>query len=321
MLFRGASEQDDEPNNISLYSGNNPAYDSSHLQLYVETPPAVSRRGTFMTGNYQSPPGTQFPSRRWTQADQSRVDDEKKKKAMKELVTSWQDRLQLISVITTFFAGMEAQLLGIVTPDPDAQTPVRKINQAALVGLSSALVMHAFAAILSFIAAFFLVRFRVQEATHDEIKAELGRSPSLSPTSQTANGDAVEGKAAKGLDDVDPPIFSTDPHLEQVGPWDKGAPPMLLLDHCHALCMFLSMIGFTLAMVGIMCYIWAWLPLSSSVVSTAFVGFCIALGMVAIFAPKSFSAVAKTTQSPFLKAKRPHASTQPQEKLPGPRGL
>lgn len=36
-----------------------------------------------------------------TQADQSRVDEEQKKKAMKDLVTSWQDRLQLISVIVS----------------------------------------------------------------------------------------------------------------------------------------------------------------------------------------------------------------------------
>ena len=36
-----------------------------------------------------------------TQADQTRVDSEKKKKAMKELVTSWQDRLQLISIIVS----------------------------------------------------------------------------------------------------------------------------------------------------------------------------------------------------------------------------
>ena len=36
-----------------------------------------------------------------TQADQVRVDSEKKKKAMKELVTSWQDRLQLTSIIVS----------------------------------------------------------------------------------------------------------------------------------------------------------------------------------------------------------------------------
>lgn len=40
---------------------------------------------------------------------------------------------------------MEAQLLGIITPDPGAAGQVRKIAQASLVALSSALVVHTFA--------------------------------------------------------------------------------------------------------------------------------------------------------------------------------
>ena len=39
---------------------------------------------------------------------------------------------------------MEAQILGTVTPDPDVRK-VSKIQQAAAVGLASALVVHVFA--------------------------------------------------------------------------------------------------------------------------------------------------------------------------------
>ncbi len=236
-----------------------------------------------------------------SQEDQDKVDLQAKRRAMKELINSWMDRLQLISVIvsnrsyllvrkllddiyfqTTFFAAIEAQLLGIVTPDD--KNDVSSIAEAANVGLASALVVHVFAgqsvilqkkclvsyslsftAIMSFIAAFFLVRFRLHEATHDEIKAERGESPKPSEYA--------------GLQ----VIFTTDPHLEQVGPLSRGAPPIHLLKHCHTLCMLASMVGFALAMFGTMCYIWDQLPLSASIFSTACVGLCCVASIGAIF--------------------------------------
>ncbi len=117
---------------------------------------------------------------------------------------------------------------------------------------------------MSFIAAFFLVRFRLDEATHDEIKAELGESP-------------------KSSQYPDRPIFSTDPHLEQAGPFRRGSPPILLLENCHTICMLLSIVGFVLAMVGTMCYIWAQLPSSTSIFSTICVAMCCVASVGAIF--------------------------------------
>lgn len=98
-----------------------------------------------------------------TQEDQDETDSETRKKAMKDLVQSWMDRLQLISVIvstehtrvcglyltilrlvqTTFFAATEAQLLGITVSDDS--TAMNKILQAANAGLAGALVIHVFA--------------------------------------------------------------------------------------------------------------------------------------------------------------------------------
>lgn len=40
---------------------------------------------------------------------------------------------------------MEAQMLGSVTPDPGEANSPSKIEQAAIIGLSSALVVHVFA--------------------------------------------------------------------------------------------------------------------------------------------------------------------------------
>ncbi|KAI0691911.1 hypothetical protein BC835DRAFT_94807 [Cytidiella melzeri] len=323
MLYSGNSPQEED---FAHFDARSKYPQQNRLHAYVETPQALSRRDTFIAANDMSSPTSarerlQQDNRRWTQADQSRVDSEKKKKAMKELVTSWQDRLQLISIITTFFAGMEAQLLGIVTPDPEDLTHLRRITQVSLVALSSALFVHTFAAILSFIAAFFLVRFRVHEAQHEEVKAELGVD-SRKPTSQcasaavnkdgdgTATSDYVLANGGGG-------IYSTNPHLEQVGPFRAHEPPILLLDHCHLLCMFLSMMGFVLAVLGIMCYVWARLPVSSRIVTSTIAGFCIALGVAAISVPKSFN---RAVQSPCVARHDSPKFAGEDDKLPGPRG-
>ena len=98
-----------------------------------------------------------------TQEDQDQTDADARKKAMKELVQSWMDRLQLISVIvsdatiarpvcsylaeslqTTFFAATEAQILGITTPSGDDMSQTR-IEQTANAALAGALVTHVFA--------------------------------------------------------------------------------------------------------------------------------------------------------------------------------
>ena len=168
----------------------------------------------------------------------------------------------------------------------------------------------------------------MKEAQHEEDKAALGvvslqtEPPLQNGSGQTTNGvntpptnNGMEGEEVNGdanttkdaaqitaaqylLNEL--PIFSSDPHLEQVGPFRKHEPPIVLLDHCHLLCMMLSGLGFILAMLGIMCFVWARLPLTSRIVTSVFAGFCIALGFAAIFAPVTFAPVMRAIQSPSM---------------------
>lgn len=62
---------------------------------------------------------------------------------MKDLLQSWMDRLQLISVITTFFASTEAGILQTTSPSGD-DTPSAALN-AANAGIVGALILHSFA--------------------------------------------------------------------------------------------------------------------------------------------------------------------------------
>ena len=140
-------------------------------------------------------------------------------------------------------------------------------------GLGSAANVQHPAAILSFVAAFFLVRFRYKEASHEEMKIESIENPEASKEKDPKEESALNK------------IFTTNPHLEAVGPLGRwGQPPTHLLDRCHTLAMTLALLGFILAMIGIVCLVWVNLPLSSSIASMALLGLCCGLSFVAIFA-------------------------------------
>lgn len=85
------------------------------------------------------------------------------------------------------------------------------------------------------------------------------------------------------------PIFSANPHIEEVGPFRRGQPPTQLLEHCHTLCMILAAVGFVLAKLGVICYVWAMLPLSARVVATVCMGLCLTGFVGVIILPPSFS--------------------------------
>ncbi|KAI9572342.1 hypothetical protein HD554DRAFT_1672924 [Boletus coccyginus] len=219
-----------------------------------------------------------------TQLEQDAEDEMARKQAMKNLVNSWQERLQLISVITTFFATSEAGLMVNTKP---AGSEVKASNTALL----GALILHVCASVLSFLGAFLLIRYKLKEATREEVIAESITTvdPPLDESvtrvvepghiglglqqthTKNANAQSTMRKSLKndmatlaptgrsGSYPVEPPILSSNPHIEQVGPFGPSVPSHLL-DRTHALCVFLAAAGFILAIVGVLCYAWATQP-------------------------------------------------------------
>ncbi|KAG1794403.1 uncharacterized protein HD556DRAFT_1442969 [Suillus plorans] len=227
-----------------------------------------------------------FPPRKRTQKEQDKEDEEARRRAMRNLVNSWQERLQLIS--TTFFASIEAGMLVPVNTDPNAANAFPGLLKTANAGFLGALIMHVYAAVLSFLAAFLLIRYKLKEASNEELFAE-GRAEGFQITASPVNGtfhvedverDAQtrtfnpENPPQKGMpEDTDtkydpralprmgstpaePPIFARDPHLEQVGFWNLTISSHLL-SRVHALCILFAGIGFALAIMGILTYAWA----------------------------------------------------------------
>jgi hypothetical protein len=248
------------------------------------------------------------PDKKLTQEQQDEEDEKARKRAMKNLVNSWQERLQLISVITTFFASTEAGML-VNTKPINADDMSNGALRAANASFLGALIMHVYAAVLSFLAAFLLIRYKLKEATREELIVEgikmvaspLGGSmrvkdierdlqdsdgptaiideiekKSTMPTKAETMMSQTQPRARMGSLPAEPPILSTNPHLEQVGPFMSNISSHLL-SQIHALCVFFAATGFVLAIAGIVLYAWALQPVEAKIMATA----CLGIAMLA----------------------------------------
>ncbi|KIM20610.1 hypothetical protein M408DRAFT_333895 [Serendipita vermifera MAFF 305830] len=195
------------------------------------------------------------PERKRTQADQDKEDDKARKKAQEQLVQSWMDRLQLISVITTFFAANEAQLLGITTPSVDPES-TDKILQTSNAMLASSLVLHSFSAVIAFIGAFVLVTYKLKE----EKREELDNHEADGPMSRYRDKDGIYG----------------------VGSLRRSSPPTELLKAAHSIAVATAFVGFIFVVIGIICYIWAQQPRSVSIFSSATLLICILVSLTVV---------------------------------------
>ncbi|KAJ7496889.1 hypothetical protein FB451DRAFT_1209137 [Mycena latifolia] len=203
------------------------------------------------------------PSLPSAQTAQNKADDKARRQAAKDLTQSWMDRLQLISVITTFFASTEAGMLQVTTPaggDTTGSASSQVVNSAFL----GALVLHIWAAIISFMGAFFLVRYNLKEAKEEQTQV-TGSPP---PGGNDAHLQAHSNPLSRPQ-----PVWTTNPHLEQVGPFQRK-PPTHLLSRCHNLCILLTFAGFGLALLGILAFAWAENPISVGVVTSVSTAVC-----------------------------------------------
>lgn len=145
-------------------------------------------------------------------------------------------------------------------------------------------------AILSFLASFVLVRYKLDEAKKEEAKVE-GHAPSSSmplPHRQqshraetqpdveksAAQGHSTSFQRVRSPSTYSAPVQSCNPHLQQVYGFTKH-PPTDLMRRCHALCISLATVGFVLALMGTVCYAWAVQPVSVAVFSSAVMGVCL----------------------------------------------
>jgi len=267
----------------------------STRQGLFESSPSLQAGKMSLTGNNPngSSVGNPLP-RRLTQADQDNADDEKQRESMHALIQSWLDSLQLISLIATFFVATEVGWLVIIIPNPGDD--LSTIGQVANVGIIGALIVHGYTAIISFLAAFYLIRHKLTVAQKEEERFEEHVADSPKPMhlnevetalgSRTCPSSSYAGPVRRLVSSGDPIIWSTDPHLVHVGPF-QGRPPTLLLARCHSLCVFLAFLGFLLALMGVISFSWDRLPQSISISISILSIFCFVAAILILIVPST----------------------------------
>jgi len=216
----------------------------------------------------------------WTQTDQDNYDEEARHQARESLIQSWKDRLSGISLITTFFVATEAQLLSATASGNGNQTS--KLGNAANAGLTGALVIHSFAAIASFAAAFFLISHTIHEAKL-ELKLELDfeRTDSFDSTNGQPQQQPQQPQHHNHHHHVrERSVMKRDTRLVHVCRFNSSLPPVQLLERCNHLCMLLTGVGFTLEIMGILCFAWDQMGVSVSSFATGLTFFCLVASAV-----------------------------------------
>jgi hypothetical protein len=122
-------------------------------------------------------------------------------------------------------------------------------------------------ALVSFIAAFFLTRYKLQDAVKLELETE-------SPQSQVSPSNVFTSSRTS--------ILARNPHLVQVGFFEGQGPPVQLLRRCHALCIWLVASGFILALIGIVGFVWEKMSLAASIFATVCIGVSFIFAVIAV---------------------------------------
>ncbi|KAF9646171.1 hypothetical protein BDM02DRAFT_3172063 [Thelephora ganbajun] len=211
------------------------------------------------------------PSSHWSQVDQDNYDEEARHQARESLIQSWKDRLSGISLITTFFVATEAQLLSATASGNGS--PISTLGNVANAGLTGALLIHSFAAIVSFLAAFFLISHTLHEAKL-ELKLDIDEVE-LEHTEpiHTSNGQQHRHVRERS-------VTKHDTRLVHVCRFNSSLPPIQLLERCNHLCMLLTAAGFTLEIVGILCYAWDKMGVAVSSFSSGLTFFCLVISVI-----------------------------------------
>ena len=127
-------------------------------------------------------------------------------------------------------------------------------------------------AIISFLAAFFLISFTIREATHD-LTLELDRTDSL----HSANGEHHHHHHVRERS-----VTKHDTRVVQVCRFNWTLPPIQLLERCNHLCMLFTAIGFILEIMAILCLAWDTMGVSVSAFATGLTLFCIIASVIVV---------------------------------------
>lgn len=181
------------------------------------------------------------------------------------LVAVWMQRLQMLTLITTFLTSIDGQLF-VLTSTPLRTTLDESMDSQEFVYacFTGALVFHVCAAILGYVASFALIRYQIGDVTPSDTKNTETQRMLIT----IAPFDAVDTllQVPLGLQ-----VRSR-----------TSTPPLDLLTRCYFTTLALGSVGFILALLGITSYAWVMLQQVVGIFTTVCLGVSIAASVWAV---------------------------------------
>ncbi|KIK43982.1 hypothetical protein CY34DRAFT_803217 [Suillus luteus UH-Slu-Lm8-n1] len=150
------------------------------------------------------------------------------------LAAAWMQRLQVLTLITTFLASIDGELF-VLTSTSQGTLHSQEFVYASFTG---ALIFHVCAAILGYVACFALIQYQIGDVTPSDAK----------------NTEAQQMRIAIPPFDAVNNLFQV-PLGFQVRS-RTSTPPLDLLTRCYFTTLALGSVGFILALLGIAGYAW-----------------------------------------------------------------
>jgi len=198
-----------------------------------------------------------------------------------DLVNLWTQRLQVLTVVTAFLAAMDGQLFTLSVLNTQIGLPVGSTSREIVYScLASALIFHICATLLSYVASFALIRYRVLEAvTEDGAKVETAPYPAQ-PHPRKVVAEPVHPLQlfVNAIQPVESLRFFA---VFRSARFNQPA-PLALLTRCFLTTLILSALGFISAVSGILAYAWVGLPMVVGITSTVCVGVGVSAAVWAI---------------------------------------
>ncbi|KAI6115921.1 hypothetical protein F5141DRAFT_1212520 [Pisolithus sp. B1] len=203
-----------------------------------------------------------------------------------ELLIAWMDRLQTLTVVTTFLVSVDSQMFSLTTENNLSRDTSPASQQLVYACLSGASVFHLCAVITAYIASFALIRYRIVDASAADVQHGVG-SRKISPWGTRILGTEPSPKKIV-LERIHPRecvmgLFRDPKSNRNTGISSSSFPPPLsLLKRCYYTTLCQTAVGFILALTGILSYSWAGLSVQVGGFSTVCLGIGVGTGLWAM---------------------------------------
>ena len=138
-------------------------------------------------------------------------------------------------------------------------------------------------AIISFLAAFFLISYTINEARH-----ELKFDPEFERTDSSTSSNGQQQQQQHHVRERS--VMKRDARIVQICRFDNALPPLRLLERCTNLCMLLTATGFILEIMAILCFAWDKTGVGVSSAATGLTLFCLIASLIVVRPPTTYNA-------------------------------